>query len=118
MELYLSILKVRPAAEHPIAGWQFGWLVVFLFGPSKDAAESRAATITDNLPYEVVNTFGTDPLVGTALAAVAVDPPPELKPDFERAEASARCVGVGFVLVPAKEGLDEQDFTAQVRRLC
>ena len=116
--VYRSILKVRPNG-HPLCGWQFGWLVVFIYAPSMEAAQRRAASITDNLPYDVVETFGEDPLVGT-LAVDRADelspPPPELADDFKKAAESARTIGIGFVVVPAKEGLDEQDFTTQIRR--
>lgn len=85
--------------------------------PSKELADSRASTIVDQLPYEIVETFGRDPLIGTHPSAHCPAPAGHEKPYFQARSAGA-LIGLGLFLLHMPIGTDEQDFTRDVQGLC
>jgi hypothetical protein len=115
--LYRSVIRVRPTSNHEIKGWAFGWLALFLKAPASERASSRASIIVDQLPYEVVETFGLDSLVGTHPAAVC-PPPVGHEKAYNAAQVAGAGIGLGLFLLHVPIGTDEQDFTQEVRKLC
>lgn len=95
-------IKVRPSPEHATYyEWQFGFLNVWVFAESAEAAAEAAGAIVDHLPYERV---GESASVRDTLGGI-----PTL-PGAESCAANAKALGIALSLISCATGVDEGDF--------
>ena len=100
MQLYRVSVKVRPTKHHPLFwDFQFGFLQVWLYGESPEAAAHHAWNVVSELPYE---------LPSTEIAIYPAIQPERAEWEIHRQRAME--LGIALALCSCSTGTSEGDF--------